>query len=115
MWSNATFCRNCPCNSYMNRNRPTKFDVSFMIFCVSLFVVAAIFAWFAMSELAFSLEGHEDEAMTLFTKGEFFGLLTILFFGLALLMFGWLVLDPVLLIFSQKRRRKFPVKDDEKL
>lgn len=108
----ATYCRNCACNSYLNRNKPFKSDIFATIVMVATFIVFLVTSVVLLYELELIIEPIKDMPSH-FTNGELYELLTILLFGLNAFLFTWFVVSPILTDYSNKKRIKFPIKDED--
>lgn len=110
----ATYCRQCPCSSYLNRKRPDKMDY------VSLVIISIISALLISVSVVFVMEadpamtGTENDPVT-FTKGELYDLLYLFLVGTNLFFVFWFVLDPLFDVMQMRKRKEFPTSDPDEL
>ena len=104
-------CKNCPCNKYMNRNRPDKSDR------VMIFIKPLIFVIFITSVLimVYSMPLTEEQLKT--PSNLTLGDLLEIFWIVSFLVFYWLacilVVDPIYEYFEQKRRESYPIQNSD--
>ena len=104
-------CKNCPCNKYMNRNRPDKSDR------IMAFVLPLVFVLFVIWVLVmvYSMPLTEEQLKT--PSNLTIGDLLEIFWIVSFLVFYWLacilVVDPIYEYFKQKRRETYPIQNSD--
>lgn len=108
----ATFCRECPCSSYLNRKRPDKSDYAstYMLVGLGIFLMAWLLIFLPSFDPA--LEGIADKPSNL-TNGELHEIISVFLLAFGVLMLFWFVVDPLLTLAFQKNRKTFPIKDED--
>lgn len=108
----SNHCRECPCSSYLNRNRPDKTDYFTTFFLVGIAVGFMILMPMMLNESDPALKGVENELANL-TNGELHEIMSVLLLAFGVLMLFWFVVDPLLTLIFQKKRQTFPIKDED--
>ena len=106
----ATYCRECPCSSYLNRKLPDKASYAFTIFSVlfGVFFLIALCILTIQSDPA--LEGKQNQTITV-TLGEVHDILGLVFFFIGIYIFIISIIDPIAEISHAKKRKEFPLND----
>lgn len=110
----TTWCRECPCSSYLNRKRPDKSDYILMLFSLGLAVFFVSISMLMLNASDPTITGTENDLIT-FTVGGIYNIIKIIIIGVNVLVVTWLVIDPITDIIAAKRRRTFPAVDDAQL
>jgi len=107
-WSEHTYCRKCPCTEYLNRDRPNKTSYIFMIAAISLGILLVTISTIVLIEANPEITQTGDTEIT-FTLNEIYGFLQLLFLISFIFFFFWFIVDPIIEVLSEKKRRKFPI------
>ena len=108
--SSATFCRDCHCNNYLNRERPRKSDVAVTIFSVIMFCAITVVIVFTIIELGSIVTPIADQQVSM-TNGDFYALIQFFLVIMLVLFSSWFVIDPISTDYYDKKRPKFPIDD----
>ena len=106
----ATYCRQCPCSSYMNRKRPFKSDYVFTGFSIVVAAAILIASFVFLTEADPAMQGKQNMTMT-FTLGQLHEIMILVFVMINVFMLSWLVADPILDILHARKRKEFPLDD----
>jgi hypothetical protein len=107
----ATYCRQCPCSSYLNRKLPDKASYAFTIFSIIIGMCFLITIWVLTIQSDPALEGRENDTIT-FTLGQLHEILVLGFLIITLYMFIILIIGPIFEISNMKKRKEFPISDN---
>lgn len=110
-FSFATDCSVCPCSSYMNRKMPDKSSYFFMIVAISMGVLIIGISAVVLIEANPEITGMQDKPINM-TIGQMYGIMKILFLAVAIFFLMWFIIDPILAVLHERKRRIFPI--DEK-
>lgn len=108
----AGHCKNCPCSVYLNRKRPDKIDKLSVILCAGLGIAFVVLTYAMLINSNPKMTGLENELIT-FTYLELYNMMALVFFGIDIFIIFWLVLDPIVELYRNKKRPDFPIDNNE--
>ena len=98
----------------MNRKRPFKYDYGFMITTVILAAFFLVATSIMITNADPRLDGTQNDTVT-FTVGELYDLLVLVVIIVNVWIIVSLVVDPVLDILHARKRREFPIDENDQL
>lgn len=107
----AFYCRDCPCSSYLNKNRPFKSDYAVVAFSVVFAAFFVILSYVLIAETDPTLAGIENHPVDM-TNGEMHKIIVLLIVLGNIFFVSWFTISPILDLIYYKKRREFPIKDE---